>query len=196
MQGGNFFLNSCAPGYQVFLVGMTGSMAPVCSGYCAAGNISNVPAEAANARGVPTATAKLVNQAAPAEGDGLCTAAKKGSGANGSQNCIFLWPFTVNGQNVEIAPEHLDTLGICFSFAQYQGDFDDDPATPPTNFPNCRDLPKTSTDPNVLTAANLGCQTLANSMFEGKPHVPFKKDFRVGFNNQNVKVAPHKIVTY
>jgi hypothetical protein len=195
-ENGQFFVNSCAPGYTILIAGMTGSQTPVCSGLCAAGNISNVAAEAANDTGVDAATAKLVRNAAPAAGDGLCVAAKKGSASGGPQNCAFLWTFTINGMNVEIAPEYLDNLGFCFSFNQYQFDSDGD-MTPDQNFPDCKTLPKRSaaTPGDSDDAADFGCQTLAESMFDSRPTVnPMLRDLRVGLDD--LKIAPHKLVKY
>lgn len=188
---GNPFVNGCAPGYVPFFFSMTGSMTVLCTGLCASGEISNVTAEKANDTGRDAATAKLVTSAAPAVGDGLCVAAKKGSASGGTQNCVMLWGFLADANGNPGPSQYNFDVGVCFSFTQFQFDSNND-MTPDMTFPNCNALPKTSPDPNMpfLGADFFGCQcptggaagcpaTFAPTQ---KAHAPTAlRDFRVGF---------------
>lgn len=179
---GNPFVNGCAPGYVPFFFAMTGSQQVLCTGLCAADNISNVPAEAQNDTGVDTATAKLVTSAAPGVGDGLCVAAKKGSASGGVQNCVMLWSFLTDANGMPSGSQYEESVGVCFSFTQFMYDANND-MTPDTVFPNCNSRPKRSAATTGIDddAADFGCQKIAESMFDNKPSAPMMKDFRVGF---------------
>jgi hypothetical protein len=182
---GSMLFNSCAPGYQLILNESTASMTAVCTGFCAAGNISNDPAEIGNDTGVDAASAKLHDRPAPAVGDGLCEVGKKGSNSGGPQNCVYLWPFTVATNEPTIAPEYLDTLGICLSFQQYETNDD-------TPVPDCKTLPKRSanTPGDLDDAADWGCQSFAESL----PEKPARRDIRLGL--PPATLSAHAIVRY
>jgi len=77
-----------------------------------------------------------------------------------------------------------ETVGVCFSFAQFQYDSNND-MVPDALFPNCDSLPKRSVaTPGVDDdAADFGCQPIAESMFApftSKASAPMMSDFRLG----------------
>jgi hypothetical protein len=181
---GNPFVNGCAPGYVPFFFEATGSMKVMCTGLCAPGETSSQTApvnETLNEKGDPAGSAKLVTSAAPAVGDGLCTAGKKGSAAGGLQNCLFLWPFLTDANGNPGPSQYNETVGVCFSFTQFQYDANGD-MTPETTFPNCKALPKRSaaTTADDDDAADFFCQKIANSQFApSAPQNSPMKDFRL-----------------
>jgi hypothetical protein len=172
---GNAFINGCAPGFMPLFFESSTVRETRCSGSCVPGEIDNTAAHVVNAQGVPTGIAKLQNKAAPAAGDGLCLTGKKGSGAAGSQNCLFIWPFITDANGNPGPSTYNETLGFCFSFAQFQYDSDGDQQITPADkkVPDCKTLPPRTAGDTVLDndAADFGCQLIANSAFAstGKP---------------------------
>ncbi|HEU0031657.1 MAG TPA: hypothetical protein VFQ53_13550 [Kofleriaceae bacterium] len=179
---GNPFVNGCAPGYVPFFFESSTSMKVLCTGLCASDNISNVAAEKANDTGVDARTAKLVTSPAPAVGDGLCVAGKKGSTSGGTENCVMLWSFLTDANGNPGPSPYNETVGVCFAFTQFMYDSNGD-MTPDKTFPNCNTLPKRSaaTTGQDDDAADFGCQKIAESQFDGKAVAPMMKDFRMGF---------------
>jgi hypothetical protein len=171
---GDPFVNGCAPGYVPLFFESGTVQETRCSGSCAVGEIDDASAgHIANDTGVDAATAKLVTAAAPAVGDGLCTAGKKGSATGGVQNCVFLWSIFQDPPNGQFD----ETLGFCIAFTQFQFDSNGD-MTPDTVLPNCNTRPqrnKGGATRDQLTpgpaddAADLGCQLKVNSMLNGQP---------------------------
>lgn len=146
---GNPYLNGCAPGFIPMFFEGTGSMQVLCSGFCAALETDNTPAHVGNAKGDPTALAKLPLQPAPIAGDGTCEVGKKGSLA--SSACKFVWPFVL--ENGVLPPTFatsplLDTLGVCMAIDRFYYDADANPATgingAEAPYPDCATLPPPS----------------------------------------------------
>lgn len=178
---GNPFVNGCAPGYMPFFIEGTGSMTTLCTGLCAPAEIDDTDAHKLNGPGDATVSAKLVDKAAPAVGDGLCQAGKKGSAVGGTQNCLFLWPFLLDANGNPGTSPFNETLGVCFSFTQFQFDSDGD-MTPDTTFPDCATLPPRSdaTTGDADDAADFGCQLIENSQFApSQKGAPALKNFRL-----------------
>jgi len=158
---GNPFVNGCAPGYVPFFFEMTGSMKVLCTGLCASGEISNQTTpvnEQLQSIGVAARSAKLVTKAAPANGDGVCNAAHKGSASGGVQDCVMLWTFLAdqNGNPDANSPFNFN-VGVCFSFTQFMYDSNND-MTPDKTFPDCKTLPKTAGAGIDDDAGDFGCQ--------------------------------------
>ncbi|MBA3391376.1 MAG: hypothetical protein H0T89_01975 [Deltaproteobacteria bacterium] len=134
---GGAYVNGCSPGFVPFFRQSTGSNVIVCAGMCAPLKTDNTLT--ANVSGDANVAAKLPLSAAPAVGDGVCTSGKKGSEAG--QNCLFLWPFNVDGSGVPIASQYNNTLGICFAPSHYTYDHDNNAGTPNRAMPSCAALP-------------------------------------------------------
>ena len=194
---GNPFINGCAPGYVPFFIEMTGSMKVLCTGTCAAGPISSQTTptnETLNAQGLPNGSAKLVTSAAPAAGDGRCQVGKKGSA--GPQNCVFLWGFLTDAMGNPGPSQYNETVGVCFSFPQFQYDSNND-MEPDKAWPNCATLPKRSAaTPGIDDdSADFGCQLIADSMFAPASQIPsaaMMRDFRIGFDQAIVHRSNRK----
>src|SRR5665647_3989718 len=146
---------------------MTGSTQVLCTGFCAALEIDNTPAHAANSKGDATAPAKLPLKDKPYTGDGTCDIGKKGSVA--SSTCKFMWPYLIDSGSGTIDPKFLatglvDKLGVCIANANFMYDSNTD-GTPDTTYPACDTLPPKSaaTTGNFDDAADWGCQKMSNS---------------------------------
>ncbi len=177
---GNAFINGCTPGFVAFFFESSLVREARCTGMCAPGEIDT--ANVANRTGTQ-ALAKLFNKATSAAGDGKCVAGKKGSGAANSQNCLFIWPFLTDANGAPGPSTFNETLGMCFSFGQFQYDKNQDGMITDTNtdpiIPDCAVLPKHTAGDTIIDndAADFGCQLIANSQFasNGKPVVSLTK---------------------
>lgn len=153
------YTNGCAPGYVPFFIERTGSTTIICAGLCAPRKTDATLA--ANVIGDPGVPAKLPLEAAPAAGNAVCAAGKKGSvplaPAAEQQNCLYLWPFNFASHGLVANPFN-DTLGVCFDFRQYQYDDDGDSTTPRVPVPSCAALPPKGFATNCTCNANgFGC---------------------------------------
>jgi len=184
---GNAFINGCAAGFMPLFFESGTVQETRCSGSCVPGEIDNTTLHAVNAQGVTTGEAKLIGQAAPRVGDGLCLTGKKGSGAAGKENCLFIWPFITDANNNPGPSTYNETLGFCFTFDAFQYDSDGDGAITAADkkVPDCKLLPPRTPGDTVIDndAADFGCQLIANSAFAstGKPQASAIKSLvRIG----------------
>jgi len=169
------FSNGCAPGFFPVFFESTTSMTITCTGTCAPLEIDNTQVQ--NAAGDPTAVAKLPTEATNAVGNATCAPGKKGSEAQ--EDCVFVWPFLVDGTGTPANSPYNETLGLCFAFTHYQFDNDGD-GTPETTYPGCENLPpRSAATPGTFDdAADFGCQTIAHSM----KRAPAIRNFRLAGN--------------
>jgi hypothetical protein len=160
---GNPYLNGCAPGFIPLFYEMTGSTKTLCTGLCAALEISNAQ-PAANAKGDATALGKLPTTAAAVAGDATCDATKKGSEA--SSQCKFLWPYLEDESTGELPVSfemnYVDKLGVCMAIAHFQYDSDGDMA-PDMPYPNCTTLVPTGAANMFDNASYWGCLKRSNT---------------------------------
>lgn len=110
--------NGCAAGFLPLFVDMEGSMHAVCNGICAPLKTDKVlgATDPVN-QGDPNALVKLVNEAAPKAGNGVCVEGKKGSTIAGThgEDCRFWWALF---QTDETSPYN-DTVGFCFAYDKF-----------------------------------------------------------------------------
>lgn len=157
------YINGCAPGFVPFFFEMTGSTTVVCSGLCSP--MKTDTTLTANVIGNPNTPAKLPLEAAPAAGNAVCVAGKKGSlPVSGNENCLHMWPFNVENNMLPQTPYN-DTLGVCRDFTQYTYDDDNNQNTPRVGIPSCHQLPPKG------TVANCTCNAEGfNCSGTGCPH--------------------------
>ena len=127
------FANGCAAGYLPIYFEQTGSMNVICMGLCAPGKSDSVsPALAA---GDPSKLVKLHTKAAPAAGDGVCTAGKKGSGD--PENCMYMWYWNTDRNGNILPGPYNDTTGVCWAYGKYTTTV----GVTPRAWPRCESLP-------------------------------------------------------
>jgi hypothetical protein len=149
------YINGCEAGYVPFLRESTGSTVSVCVGLCAPAktDVANTTKPAGDA----AVLVKLANEAAPAAGNGICAALKKGSTGVTTQNCTFIWPFNNDGMKFLPGPYN-DTLGFCRDFSKYNYDPDQGGPLAMRNWPSCQTLPSPKAPPaNCTCDATNGC---------------------------------------
>jgi len=130
---GAAFANGCAAGFLPIYFEQTGSMNVICMGLCAPGKTDS--ANPALAAGDPSKLAKLPTKAAPAAGDGVCAAGKKGSGD--PENCMYMWYWNVDRLGRVLESPYNDTTGVCWAYNKYTVSVAG--ATHP--WPRCESLP-------------------------------------------------------
>ena len=136
---GNAFVNGCAPGWMPFFLEMTGSTKALCTGLCKPAKTDSSSAQSkANATGDATALAKLPTEATSAAGNAVCKTGKKGLNPPADQNCLFIWGFLLDNNNMLSTSQYNDTLGVCFNYTKFT--YDATGNTPDTangfNYPN------------------------------------------------------------
>ena len=200
---GNPYLNGCAPGFIPLFYERTGSTKTLCSGYCAAQEVTNQTPNAMNAvKGNAAAVGKLPTSVKDV-GDATCLQGKKGGNPN--SECIFFWPYLEDNAG-ELNPIFeqsplLDTLGVCFNRPQFLYDSDGD-MSPDAIIPSCASLPPRSaqTPGNNDDATDWGCMKRSNSMAAAAPNaLTDRKPSTNAFRQQDVRLpkdAPMELIRH
>lgn len=199
---GQAYLNGCAPGFIPFFYENTGSTVTLCSGLCAAVEVTSATADAANkVKGDAAALGKLPTTAAAVAGDATCAVGKKGSEA--TSECRFMWPYLLDETTGEVtaafAANYADKMGVCMAIGQFQYS-QTEGGMANTPYPSCKDLPAPSMATETLTyddADDWGCRsystTLAASMFAPKG----KRSFAPAMDDTRIaKDAPLEFVRH
>lgn len=200
---GQAYLNGCAPGFLPFFFETTGSNVTLCSGLCAAVEVTSATANAATlVKGDAAALGKLPTTPAAIAGDATCNVGKKGSEA--TSECRFIWPYVGDEATGALLPafeaNYADKLGVCMAIGQFNYDQDMMPATPAVPYPSCKDLPPPSatTTLDYDDADDWGCRkystTAAASMFapNGKrSFAPAMDDVRMAAKDAPLELVRH-----
>ena len=201
---GQAYLNGCAPGFLPFFFETTGSNVTLCSGLCAAVEVTSATVNAATlVKGDAAALGKLPTTAAAIAGDATCNIGKKGSEA--TSECRFIWAYVGDMATGALLPafeaNYADKLGVCMAIGQFNYDQDMMPATPGVPYPSCKDLPVPSAATATLDyddADDWGCRkystTVAASMFapNGKrSFAPAMDDVRMAAKDAPLELVRH-----
>ena len=163
---GGFYANGCDAGYLPIINNADDTTIRMCAGTCAPKNSDS--ANPSGSIGDPSKSAKLVDVATPRVGDGLCTAAKKGS--NVAEDCAYFWTFNIDRMTMMLPDSpYNDGLGICLPYSDYTIK-NPDPAcampnppaacATPIGYPSCSQLPpkgQPKVAPYFATADEFGC---------------------------------------
>ena len=162
---GNPYLNGCAPGFIPLFYERTGSTVTLCSGICAALEISNAQ-PAANADGDDNALGKAPTAAAAVAGGATCGVTARGSGPGVGSQCHYLWPYLEDEATGELPVaferDYVDKLGVCFAISFFQYDSNGD-MTPDAPYPDCTTLPPTGAANMFGNASYWGCLKRSNT---------------------------------
>jgi hypothetical protein len=114
------YLNGCAAGYEPFTRTSTNDATVICNAFCR-----------------PTTTSSTSPAGEGGLPNSMYTCADRGAAGH---ECKYLWFFESN-------PTAADNgIGVCWTPANFTGDWDNNPATEDTVFPACNTLPTTDTD--------------------------------------------------
>ncbi|MFN0250730.1 MAG: hypothetical protein ACKV2T_27870 [Kofleriaceae bacterium] len=162
---GNPYLNGCAPGFIPLFFEMTGSTRTLCTGICAALEISNAQ-PAGNADGDDTALGKAPTAAGPVAGGATCALTARGSGPAVGSQCRFLWPYLEDDATGELPiafeRDYVDKIGVCMSISFFDYDSNAD-MMPDMDYPNCANLVPTGAANMFDNAAFWGCLKRSNT---------------------------------
>ncbi|MBA3540423.1 MAG: hypothetical protein H0T79_12500 [Deltaproteobacteria bacterium] len=156
---GEVDIASCAPGYEPFLAGATGSLAFTCLAICTPGNayLGNPGANQ------PNGIAPHACNTTDARG----TFGPIATDATNGEHCMYSWRFEVDVLGQLHRSPTSDTVGFCVDHTTFRYDSNADEVIDSSDgtMPACSSLPLVNST-GGLTAADFGCvdSTTANAM--------------------------------